>query len=262
VVRIVSAQIGQKVGRAESRGISATVGPSSALACGIYTFASPFSFNSAAENGTFFFWFPWVPPGTSEFANRASCTPISGIFLQKSGFWPLGCVGSARLALLPDTVGQRVVAAAANFWRKFQKIGPARSILGFREIVFGDARFDRGPYSQNQTLASCYLLNNLLTGTKSKTTLFSLSITVMELSRTSQTITSLFGCICRCPFEPFTPHLIRRQQSTSPQGRRPPRPRRGFSRGVLKFKQHWPSVDACWHFPRRVRDIRVLGRGL
>jgi hypothetical protein len=32
-------------------------------------------------------------------------------FFQKNGFWPLGCVGSARLALLPDTVGQRVVEA-------------------------------------------------------------------------------------------------------------------------------------------------------
>jgi hypothetical protein len=27
-----------------------------------YTFTSPFSFSSAAENGPFFFWFRWVLP--------------------------------------------------------------------------------------------------------------------------------------------------------------------------------------------------------
>jgi hypothetical protein len=60
------------------------------------------------------------------FANRAS-TRISGIFFQKSGFWPLGCVGSARLPLLPDVVGHRVVEAEFPphriSGRKFQKIG-------------------------------------------------------------------------------------------------------------------------------------------
>jgi hypothetical protein len=50
----------------------------------------------------------------------ASCTRISGIFFQKIGYWPLGCVGSARLALLPDTVGQMQLmpcSSAMNFWK-------------------------------------------------------------------------------------------------------------------------------------------------
>jgi hypothetical protein len=45
--------------------------------------------------------------GRLKFTNRASCTRISGIFFQKSGLWPLGCVGSARLARLASpTVGR------------------------------------------------------------------------------------------------------------------------------------------------------------
>jgi hypothetical protein len=44
-----------------------------------------------------------------KFANRPSRTGISGIFFQKSRFWSLGCVGSARLALLPDTVDLEAV---------------------------------------------------------------------------------------------------------------------------------------------------------
>jgi hypothetical protein len=52
-------------------------------------------------------------------------------------------------------------------------------------------------YNRNQTLARRYRLNTfLLAATRSKTTPFSLSITVMELSRTSRTITLLCGCIC------------------------------------------------------------------
>jgi hypothetical protein len=43
--RVISADIGQK-----------------RRASVVYTFTSPFSFSSAAENGPFFFWFRWVLP--------------------------------------------------------------------------------------------------------------------------------------------------------------------------------------------------------
>jgi hypothetical protein len=46
-----------------------------------------------------------------KFPNQPGCTRISGISFQKIRLQPLGCVGSARLALLPDNVGQREVEA-------------------------------------------------------------------------------------------------------------------------------------------------------
>jgi hypothetical protein len=60
VVWMVSAQYGQKV-RLSRGGSKRGVGCSSVLA-GIYTFTSPFSLSSAAENGPFFFWLLWVLP--------------------------------------------------------------------------------------------------------------------------------------------------------------------------------------------------------
>src|SRR5580658_6423976 len=47
-----------------------------------------------------------------------------------------------------------------------------------------------------QTLARGYFLDALLTATKSKGIIFSNSITVTELSRTSRTVITLCGCIC------------------------------------------------------------------
>jgi hypothetical protein len=62
-----------------------------------------FGFNPLAVNANL--------GGTSAIRKSAKLHRFSGIFFQKFGSWPLGCVGSVCLALLPDAVGQRVVKA-------------------------------------------------------------------------------------------------------------------------------------------------------
>jgi hypothetical protein len=86
-----------------------------------YTFTSPFSFNSAAENGPFFFWFLWVLPScggdvwNSQIGQAAP--EFLELFSRKAGSGLLDARGAARLALLPGTVGQRVVEAVFSFWK-------------------------------------------------------------------------------------------------------------------------------------------------
>jgi hypothetical protein len=135
------------------------------------------------------------------------------LFSRKSSSCLLDTWGPPVLPCFPTAFGQRVVEATAQRFsgKHFRKIGLAsftrpkqRGQLrqaGLRAI--NDKGHDWfGPLvcmpigDSRSALARCYFSKNLLTATESKTALFSIPITVMELSRTSRTMTSLCGCSC------------------------------------------------------------------
>jgi hypothetical protein len=86
----------------------------------------PFFFQFGCGKRALLFLVPVGPavlrPRRLKFANRASCTRISVIFFQKTGFWPLGWRGicSSCLASRHRWSARRrgPTSTALNFWKK------------------------------------------------------------------------------------------------------------------------------------------------